>query len=60
MFLFNRKRSFTGELGWDAPYDMFGNSISASSKIYNMDKSDPLFKEKSIQIMKKIRKRKNN
>ena len=52
LFFYNRKTDFTGILRWDAPYFMFGNSISASHNIYNMDKSDPDFIENSVRIMR--------
>jgi len=53
IFFYDRKISFTGDLSWNAPFYMFGNSdLCASLKIFRMDKTDPLFKEKSIKIMK--------
>ena len=53
VFFHNRQKDFTGNLNWDAPYMMFGSSsFTANSKIYNLDKKDPNFKENSIKIMK--------
>lgn len=53
VFFHNKGRDFIGNLNWDAPYMMFGSSsFTASNKIYNFDKKDPNFKDKSIEIMK--------
>jgi hypothetical protein len=58
IFFYNRETSFTGDLSWDAPYYMFGSSeLCASTKIFRMQqnsiyKTDPKFKEKSLNIMK--------
>ncbi len=53
IFFYNRKTSFSGRLDWNAPYYMFSNSdLSATMKIYRMDKNDPDFIEKSINIMR--------
>ena len=53
VFFYNRKKGFTGELNWDAPYYMFGSSdYSASTEIYRMDKSQPDFNEMSVRVMK--------
>jgi hypothetical protein len=53
IFLYNRKISFSGRVEWNAPFFMFGNSyLSANIKISLMDKNDPDFIEKSINIMK--------
>jgi hypothetical protein len=53
VFFYNRQKGYTGELVCTAPYYMFGSSdMCASTKIYRMDKNDPDFVEKSIQIMK--------
>lgn len=53
LFFYNRKKSsFRNELNTDADYLMFGSSeFCANTEIYNMDKNDPLFLEKSIEIM---------
>lgn len=52
LFFSNRTVDFMGRVWWDAPYLMFGSSeFCASTKIYQMDKSDPDFKEKSISLM---------
>ena len=55
LFFYNRKKSsFGNELNTDANYFMFGSSeFCANTVIYNMDKNDPLFLEKSIEIMTK-------
>jgi hypothetical protein len=56
-FFYNRKLNYSKELSWDAPYMMFGGSAySASTRIYNMDKKDPDFINKSINIMKEAAK----
>jgi hypothetical protein len=53
LFFYNRKKSgFRNELSTDADYFMFGSS-GANTEIHNMDKNDPLFLEKSIEIMTK-------
>lgn len=54
VFFYNRTKSFTGELKWDAPYYMFSGSsdMSANIKIFRMDKTDPNFLEESVRIMK--------
>lgn len=53
VFFYNRKTDFTGIVNWDAPYYMFGSSeMCASRQIYNTDKKDPNFIEKSVRIMK--------
>jgi hypothetical protein len=53
VFLYNRKKGFSGELNWDAPYYMFGSSdMCASTQIYRMDKSQPDFNEISVRLMK--------
>jgi hypothetical protein len=58
VFFYNRKKGFSGELNWDAPYYMFGSSdYSASTEIYRMDKSQPDFNEMSVRIMKDASKR---
>jgi hypothetical protein len=58
LFFKNRTTDFMGRVWWDAPYLMFGSSeFCASTKIYNMDKSDPDFKEKSISLMTEAAKR---
>jgi hypothetical protein len=52
VFFYNRSKSFIGDVNWDAPYDMFGSStFCANTIIYNLDKKDPQFKQKSIEIM---------
>jgi hypothetical protein len=57
IFFYNRRKGFTGELNWNAPYYMFGSSdLSASTQIYRMDKSDPNFNEKSILLMSEVAK----
>lgn len=51
LFFYNRTR-FGNELHTDADYFMFGSSnFCANTLIHNMDKCDPLFLEKSIEIM---------
>ena len=58
VFFYNRKKSFTGGVDWDAPYTMFGSStFCASNIIYEMDKNDPLLIEKSIELMSQSAKR---
>jgi hypothetical protein len=53
IFFYNRKRYLTGGISWDPPYYMFGSSdLSASTKIHDLDKSDPNFISKSIDIVK--------
>jgi hypothetical protein len=53
LFFYNRKESrFRNELRTDADYLMFGSSeYCANSIIHSMDKSDPLFLERSIELM---------
>ena len=53
VFFYNRERDYTGRLSWNPPYYMFGSSdMCASNQIYNMDKSQPDFLERSVRIMK--------
>lgn len=53
VFFYNRSKSFTGELKWDAPYHMFGRyDWCASTQIYRMDKTAKDFKDDSVRIMK--------
>lgn len=54
LFFYNRKTDFMGRVGWDAPFRMFSGSFdtSANIQIYRMDKTDPDFLEKSVQLMK--------
>lgn len=53
VFFYNRSKSISGELEWSAPYFMFGSSeFCANTKIYNLDKNDPDFIEKSIILMR--------
>ena len=53
VFFYNRTKGFTGEVNWDAPYNMFGSSDwCASTKIFRMDKTGPNFKQQSVSIMK--------
>lgn len=52
-FFYNRKVDFLGNVSSEAPYFMFSNSnMSASHKIYNMDKTHPDFLEESVRIMR--------
>ena len=52
LFFYNRTKSYASGLTTEADYLMFGSSdYCASSIIYSMDKSDPLFLEKSIELM---------
>ena len=54
LFFYNRTKSYASGLTTNADYFMFGSSdYCASSIIYCMDKNDPLFLEKSIEIMTK-------
>jgi hypothetical protein len=54
IFFYNRKTDFTGRVNWAAPYYMFSGSsqLSANTQIYQMDKTDPNFLEKSVHLMK--------
>lgn len=58
VFFYNRKWNYRGELVCDAPYHMFSRyDWCASQQIYNMDKVDPNFKEKSVYLMMEAAKR---
>jgi hypothetical protein len=58
VFFYNRSKSISGQLEWSAPYFMFGSSeFCANTKIYNLDKNDPDFIEKSIELMSQSAKR---
>lgn len=61
IFLYNRKRcSFRNEQTWDAPFYMFSSfEFSASTQIYRMNKTEPDFKLKSLEIMSSATKREN-
>ena len=59
VFFYNRKPSYlSNELDCSAPYEMFSGSSdwSANAKIFRLDKNDPDFKQKSIDIMKEVAK----
>jgi len=52
VFFYNRKNNYLGELCNDAPYHMFGKyDWCANTQIFRMDKNDPDFREKSVDIM---------
>lgn len=52
VFFYNRKKDMQGNMTTGAPYSMFGMSDwCANTKIFRMDKNDPDFIEKSVQIM---------
>lgn len=58
VFFYNGFKTISGRLSFDAPYLMFGSSdFCASSKIYNLDKNDPDFIEKSIVLMRNAAKK---
>jgi hypothetical protein len=52
LFLYNRKTRYGGGLSNDIDYLLFGSSeYCANSIIHSMDKSYPLFLERSIELM---------
>jgi len=60
IFFYNRKKDFTGDMNWNAPYSMFGSSdMCASTQIYRMDKTDLHFLEQSVRLMKSAAKSQN-